>query len=76
VTRTARLTREEDTLVLTWPDLVLDLVMLPDGTKIPLDDEELAASSFPDREPDLTRQMIAARDELRRLLESGYFPTH
>lgn len=75
VTRTARLRPAGDGLMLTWPDLVLDLVMLPDGTAVDLDDDELAASGIPEREPDLARQMVAARDEVRRLLQAGYFPT-
>lgn len=75
VTHTARLRREDDTLVLTWPDLVLDLVVLPDGTSIDLDDDELAGSRLPERAPDLTHQMLAAREELRRLFSDGFFPT-
>ena len=74
VTRTTRLREEGDTLVLTWPDLVLDLVVLPDGTSVDLDDDELAESGIADHEPELTRQMLAARDELRRLLLEGFFP--
>ena len=38
------------------------------------DDDELAASGLPERDPDLTRQMIDAREVLRRLLREGYFP--
>lgn len=74
VTRTARLAREEDTLVLTWPDLMLDLVMLPDGSVTLLDDDELDASPLLSRETDLARQIVEARNELRRLLDSGFFP--
>jgi predicted RNA-binding protein associated with RNAse of E/G family len=74
VTRTARLAHEEDALVLTWPDLVLDVVMLPDGSVSLLDDDELQASGLLSREPDLARQIVAAREELQRLLEAGFFP--
>lgn len=75
VTRPTRCFRSNDELVVSWPDLILDLVMLPDGTVTDLDDDELAESGWPESQPELTRQMIAARDELRRLLQAGFFPT-
>ena len=74
VTRPARCERRNDTLVVAWPDLILDLVMLPDRTVIEIDDEELAASGLPERDPNLTGQIVDARNELRRLLQDGFFP--
>lgn len=74
VTRPARCEQRNGGVLVAWPDLVLDLVMLPDGTTLDRDDDELASSGLPDREPDLTTQIIEAREELRRLLQSGFFP--
>jgi L-amino acid N-acyltransferase YncA len=74
VTWPARAEREGETLILAWPDLVLDLVMLPDGSTIMLDDDELDASGLRESSPRIVDQMIAARDELKRLLKTGFFP--
>lgn len=74
VTRTPRLRQQGEGLVLTWPDLVLDVVVLPDGTVTLLDEEEMAESGFETTAPWLVEQMFAARDELLRLLRSGFFP--
>ena len=74
VTRTARLRWEDDGLVLSWPDLVLDLIVLPDGTPIMVDDDEIDASGYRTTEPRLVDQMFAARAELLGLLEGGFFP--
>jgi hypothetical protein len=75
VTRTARLRREGDGLVLTWPDLVLDVIVLPDGTVIMVDDDEIDASGYRETAPWLVDQMFDARKELLQLLKSGFFPT-
>jgi hypothetical protein len=74
VTRAARLREESGQLVLTWPDLVLDLVVLPDGTAIMVDDDEVDASGFRTSAPWLVDQMFDAREELLRLLKDGFFP--
>jgi hypothetical protein len=73
VTRPARCERRDDMLVVAWPDMILDLVMLPDGTMSDLDDDELSESDLLDRDPHLTRQMIDAREHLRRLLRERFF---
>lgn len=75
VTRPARCERRDDTLLVAWSDLMLDLVMLTDGTMVDLDDDELAESGLSQREPELTRQMLDARETLRRMLGTGFFPT-
>jgi len=75
VTRPALLQTSGERPRIIWPDLVLDIVMLPNGVLIELDDDELAASSLPERDPALTAQIFEARDELRRLLRQGFFPT-
>lgn len=74
VTWPAHAYREGDRLVLAWPDLILDLVMLPDGTLKLLDDDELEESGLAEIAPWLVEQMQAARDELIRLLRDGFFP--
>lgn len=74
VTRTARCEPRNDTFLVTWPDMMLDLAMLPDGTSVDLDDDELIESGFPEREPDISRQMLDARETLRGLLSDGFFP--
>lgn len=74
VTWPSRAYRDGGGLVLAWPDLVLDLVMLPNGTVVLLDDDEVEASGLPKSSPWIIDQMIAAREELRRLLENGFFP--
>lgn len=74
VTRPALCEERDGTLLVAWPDLFLDVVMFPDGTIANLDDDELAATGLPDRDPTLTRQILAARDELTRLLREGFFP--
>jgi hypothetical protein len=49
--------------------------VLPDGTMIELDDDELDASDLPTTDPELAAQIIEARDYLRGLLRQGLFPT-
>lgn len=74
VTWPARAYRDDHRLVLLWPDLILDLVLLPDGTLTLLDDDELKESGLGDTSPWLVEQMVVARDELLRLLQNGFFP--
>lgn len=74
VTRPARCKHRDEALVVAWPDLILDLVMLPDGTIIDVDDEEFTTSGLPEHAPNLASQIVDARNELRRLLTGGFFP--
>lgn len=74
VTWPARAYSDDDTLILAWPDLILDVVKLADGTVMNLDEDELGASKLNQTHPWLIPQIVTARDELRRLLESGFFP--
>jgi hypothetical protein len=76
VTRPIRCYREDGVLVVSWEDLVIDLVMtVEDKTPRDLDDDELVASGLSNRDPYLTEQMIEARNHLRRLLQESFFPT-
>lgn len=74
LTRTARLYRDGETLILAWPDLVLDVVMLPDGSYSLLDEDEIEATGLRETSPWLVDQMFSARDALLRMLENGFFP--
>ncbi|HVL22451.1 MAG TPA: DUF402 domain-containing protein, partial [Thermomicrobiales bacterium] len=75
VTRPTLLNTSGDTPLVIWPDLFLDIVMLPNGTLIELDDDELAASGLPERDPALAAQIRDTRDHLRALLRQGFWPT-
>lgn len=76
VTKTTRLERHQNGIpMVVWQDLVLDLIMLPDGTTSNLDDDELDASGIADNEPDIAGQIITARHILRKHLKNGFFPT-
>jgi len=74
VTRPARLDISGDHPRLVWPDLVLDVIQLADGTLHELDDDELAASGLPDTDSTLAAQVADAREHLRGLLRQGFFP--
>ncbi len=74
VTRPAKCEDHGGTLLIAWPDLILDAIMQPDGTITNLDEDELAESGLPDRNPNLALQIFGARDELTRLLKEGFFP--
>jgi hypothetical protein len=76
VTRPTRCYLEDGVLIVSWEDLVIDLVMtVEEKTPRDLDDDELVTSGLSKRDPYLTGQMIEARNHLRRLLQEGFFPT-
>lgn len=50
--------------VLVWHDLYLDVVTLPDGSLVRLDDDELAASGLPVVDPAFAAAIEAAREDL------------
>lgn len=62
-----RLTETSDGLVLTWQDLILDIVVLPNGSIAFLDEHELAGSELEQEHPELVRAIVAARDHLAGL---------
>ena len=63
-----------DGLVLTWQDLVLDIIALPNGHIAHLDDDELAESPIPRAFPLLASAIIATRDHLTTLATSSLPP--
>lgn len=76
VTAPATLAHDDETPVLTWHDLYLDLVALPDGRATLRDLDELAASGLSRRDPALYAGILAAGDELRRRFAARVFPFH
>ncbi len=69
VTHPARLDVSTDPPVLTWHDLFLDLVGLPDGSFTLRDDDELLASGLASADPELHARIIGSRSELIRRFE-------
>ena len=76
VTWPALLRQERDELILTWRDLVLDVVILPDGTITCLDEEEfdLAQSQF--ESTGFADEVRAIRDRIIALANTGSPPFH
>ncbi|MEO7077405.1 MAG: DUF402 domain-containing protein [Rhodococcus sp. (in: high G+C Gram-positive bacteria)] len=74
VTWPAFLQESPDGLVLTWQDLVLDIIVLPSGQIVHLDDDELADSRIPHDFPQLANAIIAVRDHLTTLAPASLPP--
>jgi predicted RNA-binding protein associated with RNAse of E/G family len=76
VTYPARLDPTTEPFTLTWHDLYLDVVALPDGTTVVRDEEELAEAGLATTDPDLHALILAARDELLARRRDRAFPFH
>lgn len=63
-----------DGLVLIWQDLVLDIIVLPDGRIVHLDDDELAESVISRDFPVLTQAIATTRDHLVTLATASLSP--
>lgn len=74
VTRPACLDVSTDPPILTWHDLYIDLVGLPDNTFVIRDDDELAASGLHALDPGLHEEILWARSEMIRRFEQGAPP--
>lgn len=61
---------------LSWHDLYVDVVGLPDGTVAIRDEDELAAAGLGEREPALVAAIVATRDEVVGRLRRRAFPFH
>lgn len=70
VTHPTRLTVNE----IVWHDLWLDVLVTPDGTVLVLDEDELEESGVAERDPDLHRMIVDARDELLELIARRAYP--
>lgn len=76
VTHPATLDPGTDPPTLTWYDLYVDLVALPDGTATVRDEDELLESGLATADPALHALILATRDELLRRFETRAFPFH
>lgn len=76
VTHPPRLDADAEPPILTWHDLYVDVVALPDGRTAVRDEDELAEAALGDREPALHATILAARDEILDRLECRVFPFH
>lgn len=76
VTHPTRLDAVAEPPIITWRDLYLDVVALPDGRVAIRDEDELAESALADRNPALHATILRARDEILDLLTRRAFPFH
>ncbi|MEA2528551.1 MAG: hypothetical protein QOG89_195 [Thermomicrobiales bacterium] len=76
VTYPSRLDASTDPCTLSWHDLYLDVVALPDGTVVVRDEDELAAAGLLASDPALHAQILTVRDELLRRCKARQFPFH
>jgi predicted RNA-binding protein associated with RNAse of E/G family len=76
VTHPSRLDTANRPMTLSWHDLYIDVIALPDGRISVRDENELAASSLAEREPALHRQITRTRDELLSRAKTRAFPFH
>ena len=74
VTYPARLSAAESPPTLTWRDLYLDVIVLPDGSAIVCDEDELAASGLALSDPPLHARILRARSEILHRLEQRLPP--
>jgi len=63
---------EGDTL--SWQDLYLDVISLPDGEVLVLDEDELAASGLETRDPKTYRMILNTRDRLLTMIAEHAYP--
>lgn len=61
---------------LFWHDLYVDLILLPDGTIVIRDEDELEESLLAGSDPALHARIMAARDELMDRAQRRAFPFH
>jgi uncharacterized protein len=57
-----------------WHDLYVDVLVLPDGIVIVVDEDELADSDLADTDPALHATILAARDELLEMIQTNAYP--
>lgn len=61
-------------VTLTWHDLYLDVIALPDGTTVVRDEDELEEAGLASSKPELHQAILAAKDEILRLIATGLRP--
>lgn len=69
---TVRLDLPQPTL--TWHDLYVDVIVLPDGTMTVRDEDELACSGMSERHPALYRRIRETRDAIVERARAGLVP--
>lgn len=57
-----------------WHDLWVDVLLLPDGEVVVVDEDELAESGVETSNPALHQMILDARDEVLRLIGDGAYP--
>lgn len=76
VTWPTLLRQEHDELILTWSDLILDVVILPDRTVFCLDEDEFEVTKSRFESAGFTGEIRAIRDRLVALANAGSPPFH
>lgn len=76
VTYPAKVEFVADPPVLAWHDLYVDIIVLPNGEPVVLDEDELDASGLASTNPELHARILATRDKLLQLARTGAFPFH
>ena len=76
VTYPARLNAATDPPTLSWHDLYVDVVVLPDGRVVIRDEDELAAAGLAKRDPALHTTILATRDTILEQVARRAFPFH
>lgn len=59
---------------ISWHDLYVDVIVLPDGIVIVLDEDELAESGLAATDPDLHVTIMSARDEVLEMISANAYP--
>ncbi|MGH2534758.1 MAG: DUF402 domain-containing protein [Thermomicrobiales bacterium] len=72
----ARLDRTTEPFTLTWHDLYVDLVALPDGTVVVRDEDELAEAGIAVSDPPLHERIKTTCNDLVRLATARACPFH
>ncbi len=76
VTHPTRIDFDTDPPTLSWHDLYVDLIVLPDGHLIVRDEDELQESDLASTEPALHATILKTRDTLIALAAARAFPFH
>jgi predicted RNA-binding protein associated with RNAse of E/G family len=74
VTYPTSISTGDDGLTITWHDLYLDVLRLPDGLVVLCDEDELADSGLEAADPALHARIRAAAGEMLELARAGTFP--
>ena len=61
---------------ITWHDLYLDVIALPDGSVILCDEDELEESGLANSDPDLYSRIVDVAGHVTALADTGSFPFH